>query len=223
MCQISFRVTLSSLYVIFWHLSTYALQLQLSHLYPSYLPPKIPLPSLTDHALFPHVIKAFKSHITRQSTMYLTRLEQMEQAESGWRSTADELTREFHRLSQRVNEMNAIHATPRENRIPGQTVVNPEVEFERQLFSPQANAEVSHICGFVMRTKRRVNTESHICARLLLLLVRFLSFCCFFSLQRQSKLQLVKDAHSRLNQFFAKAEQQKGNKQNQAEDGYCGE
>jgi hypothetical protein len=132
-----------SLYTIFWHLSTYALHLHLSLLYPHYPLPSMQLPSLPAHALFPHQIKALKCHIVRQSELFLTKAHAHQAAEAGWRAAADDMTHEYRTLQRQWTELNAItsHVAANTSRIPPPS--DPEREREHIIYSPQAHDEVS--------------------------------------------------------------------------------
>jgi hypothetical protein len=130
-------VCVPSLYTIFWHLSSYALHLTLQRDHPTYVVPTLTLPSLADHALFPHTIKAMKTHIVRQSQLYITKLQRMQTAEEGWRAAAADITAEYQSCQAQMAEL-VVPAAPR---IPGQPV--PEIESDRMLFSAPAHAEVS--------------------------------------------------------------------------------
>lgn len=136
-CVLVRWVCVPSLYTIFWHLSSYALHLTLQRDHPTYVVPSLTLPSLADHALFPHTIKAMKTHIVRQSQLYITKLQRMQTAEEGWRAAAADITAEYQSCQAQMAEL-VVPAAPR---IPGQPV--PEIESDRLLFSAPAHAEVS--------------------------------------------------------------------------------
>lgn len=154
---ISFSVSPPRLYTIFWHLSSYALHLTLQRDYPSYVVPSLSLPSLADHALFPHTIKAMKAHIVRQSQLYVTKLQRMQAAEDGWRAAAADITAEYQSCQAQMAEL-AVPAAPR---IPGQPA--PEIESDRLLFSAAAHAEVSLIplCCSLRRHRRHHPRRCH--------------------------------------------------------------
>ncbi len=126
---------------IFWHLSTYALQLTLARSYPSFPVPNVSLPALNEPALFPHCIKALKAHIVAQSQTYVSKLARMQSAEDKWRSAAADITREYHEAQVAVAALAPQHTTPR---IPGQPT--PE-DIDKQLFTITAHNEVSKRSG----------------------------------------------------------------------------
>jgi len=166
-----------SLYTIFWHLSSYALHLTLQRDHPTYVVPSLTLPSLADHALFPHTIKAMKTHIVRQSQLYITKLQRMQTAEEGWRAAAADITAEYQSCQAQMAEL-VVPAAPR---IPGQPV--PEIESDRLLFSAPAHAEVSiHPPAATFDASPQPSVPQHVCGRFFFLtrvrrVVDLLSLC----------------------------------------------
>ena len=123
------------IYNIFWHLSSYALHQTLMRDYPLYPVPALQLPPLSDpHVLFPHLIKAAKMHIVRQSQLYITKLGRMQSAEEMWRAQAEEINEEYNRIQAELAKYNPVQPM----RIPGQPVVS---DTDQQLFSAPAHAE----------------------------------------------------------------------------------
>lgn len=123
------------IYGIFWHLSSYALHQTLLRDYPLYPVPALQLPPLSDpHVLFPHLIKAAKMHIVRQSQLYITKLGRMQSAEEMWRAQAAEITGEYNRIQTELAQYNPTQP----QRIPGQPLVS---ETDQLLFSAPAHAE----------------------------------------------------------------------------------
>ena len=147
-----------SLYVIFWHLSSYALHLVLLRDYPSCVVPSLSLPPLaSEHALFPHLVKAAKAHIARQSQTFITKLGRMQAAEQEWKANAKNITSEYHHVQAQL----AAFAQPTAStqpRIPGQQ--QPEAESDRLLFSAPAHAEVSATSVCVAESARVGSRES---------------------------------------------------------------
>jgi hypothetical protein len=144
--------------VIFWHLSSYALQCTMHALYPIQYStlPAFTLPSLADAPiLFPHLLKALKTHVSRQSGMVQEKMKQWEQAEEEWRHHAEYLTTQVASLQSQLSSLQP----PAKPRVPGEkSAAQVEAELTQQLLDPRAEAGRRESMQMIRTAHARLHT-----------------------------------------------------------------